>query len=74
MTTRHGGECSRGGPLSVLAGSLPVPGQELGELMAFGASRDNAFQHIGEISLRHDAGGHWVQACEQAALGHHGPY
>jgi hypothetical protein len=38
--------------LTALAGSLPVPGQELLQLMALGLPGDDTLQHVSQIGLR----------------------
>src|SRR5690349_24080534 len=51
---RHCGAL-RGSGQGGWAGRLPVPGQELLELMLFGAAGDDALEHVGEIGERIEA-------------------
>ena len=50
MSGGNAGSCGK--PCGTFAGSLPVPGQKLVQLMALGLPGDDALQHIGQIGLR----------------------
>jgi hypothetical protein len=50
MTNDGAGSC--GHPCAELAGRLPVPGEQLVQLMAPGSPRDDALQHASQIGLR----------------------
>jgi hypothetical protein len=52
MVTPCGEANSRGSSFNPLAFSLPVPREQLVQLMAFGPSGDDALQHVGQIGLR----------------------
>jgi hypothetical protein len=52
MMMMKGGAGSCGRLWAARAGSLPVPGQQLVQLVALGSPGDDALQHIGQIGLR----------------------
>src|SRR3981081_112331 len=56
LTMPDGGAGSCGGPCAALACRLPVPGQKLVQLMAFGSPGDDALEHVGQVGLRIEVG------------------
>jgi hypothetical protein len=52
MMMMNDGAGSCGHPCAELAGRLPVPGEQLVQLMAPGSPGDDALQHVSQIGLR----------------------
>jgi hypothetical protein len=50
MLYRDAGPC--GHLRGARVGSLPVPGQQLVQLMALGSPGDDALEHVGQVGLR----------------------